>query len=264
MTDALYVADGDRFVPTPFSTGPWAPDAQHGGAPAALLTGLIERVEAAGPMLISRVTFELMRPVPIAPLTVTTEVLRPGRKVQLVEARLRAEDGTEVMRATALRIRTADLPVPDETRPDDPVPGRPEGGDIHEFPATRHDGPSFHAVACEIRFTSGGFDRPGPGAAWIRLTVPVIEGQETTPMMRLAAASDFGNGLSWVLPRTDWVFINPDLTIHANRPPEGEWVGLRSVTHPDNDGVGFAESALYDQRGRLGRAIQSLLLDRFG
>jgi hypothetical protein len=82
-------------------------------------------------------------------------------------------------------------------------------------------------------------------------------------MMRLAAASDYGNGLSWSLPRGEWLFINPDLSVHVTRPPVGEWVALASVTHPTNLGVGLAESAMYDGQGRVGRAVQSLLLDRF-
>lgn len=263
MTDALYDSDGDRFLPTPLTTGPWDPGAQHGGAPSALLARAIEGIDAPGPMQVARLTFELMRPVPLTPLTVATTVLRPGKKVQLAQASLRAEDGTEVMRATALRLRTAELPVPESTEPTDPPPGRPEDGQVLQFPDQRHDGPSFHAVACDIRFVAGGFDRPGPGTAWIRLTVPVVAGETTTPLMRLAAASDFGNGLSWSLPRGQWLFINPDLTVHMHRQPEGEWVCLASVTHPSSQGIGFAESALYDQRGRLGRAVQSLLLDQF-
>lgn len=262
MTEALYVPDGDRFVPTPFSTGPWDPGAQHGGAPASLLTRAIEAVEAPGPMQIARLTFELLRPVPLTPLTISTEVLRPGGKVQLSEARLRREDGTEVMRATAMRIRTADLVVPDTATATDQVPGEPDDGAVFEFPGSRHDGPSFHAVACDIRFVAGGFDRPGAATAWIRLTVPVVAGEEPSPMMRLAAASDFGNGLSWTLPRDRWTFINPDLTVHVSRPPQGDWVCLQAATIPSNHGVGFAESAIFDQHGRLGRAIQSLLLDQ--
>lgn len=262
VTDSLYDFDGSHYLPTPLSTGPWDTRAQHGGAPSALLARAVERVEAPGPMQIARLTFELMRPVPLTPLTVTTTVIRPGRKVQLVEANLLDGAGTEVMRATALRIRTADLPVPDSTLPDDPPPGRPEDGEVLEFPTQRHDGPSFHSDACDIRFVAGGFDRPGPGTAWIRLLVPVVDGEPTSPMMRLAAASDFGNGLSWSLPRGEWLFINPDLTVHLNRQPEGEWVCLDSVTNPSGHGVGFAESAVYDQRGRLGRAVQSLLLDQ--
>jgi len=262
MPDALYDTDGDRFVPSPLTTGPWEAGAQDGGAPSALLTRAIERLEAPGEVQIARLTFELLRPVPLAPLSVETAVLRPGRKVQLAQASLLTIDGTEVVRCTALRIRIADLPVPDDTLPDDPPPLGPEHGQILEFPGRRHDGPSFAVEGCEIRFVEGGFDRPGPGTAWIRLRVPVVAGEEPTPMMRLAAASDYGNGLSWSLPRGEWLFINPDLSVHVTRPPVGEWVALAAVTHPTDRGVGLAESAMYDRDGRIGRAVQSLLLDR--
>lgn len=262
MTDALYVPDGDQFVPTVLTTGPWDARAQHGGAPSALLAHLVDTVEAPGPMQVARLTYELLRPVPLTPLRHRIEILRPGRKVQLVQVSLFTEDDTEVMRATALRIRTADLPVPADTVPDDRGPGTPDAGSVRQFPNRRHEGPSYATDGCDIRFVEGGFDRPGPAAAWISLKVPVVAGVETTPLMRLAAASDYGNGLSWTLPRDGWTFINPDLTVHLTRLPEGEWVCLRSVTHPGDQGIGLAESALYDQRGRIGRAVQSLLLDR--
>jgi hypothetical protein len=261
MTDALYLPDGERFVPTELTTGPWDARAQHGGAPSALLAHLIEQVETPGPMQVARLTYELLRPVPLAPLAARTQILRPGRKVQLVEASLLTDDNTEVMRATALRIRTAELPVPDVTLPEDQPPGEPDHGAIRQFPHRRHEGPAFYPDACEIRFVDGGFDRPGPATAWIRLKVPVIDGTATTALMRLAAASDFGNGVSWTLPRDGWTFINPDLSVHLTRLPEGDWVGLRSITHPGHDGIGLAESAIYDQQGRIGRAVQSLLLD---
>lgn len=261
MTDALYVRDDDRFMPTLFTTGPWDPGAQHGGAPAALLTRAIERVDAPGPMAIARVTFELMRPVPLTPLRIAAEVVRPGRKVQLIQASLFDERDTEVMRATALRIRTTDLATPDDTKPDDVVLAGPDQGVELEFPGTQHAGPSFLGVN-DIRFVDGGFDRPGPATGWVRLTLPVIDGEPVSPMMRLAAAADYGNGFSWALPRDGWIFINPDLTIHIVRPPVGEWVCLRSTTFPGDDGIGLAESALYDRTGRVGRSVQSLLLDQ--
>ena len=264
VTDALFEPDGDTFVPTALTTGPWDPGAQHGGAPAALLAGRIDRVDAPAAMSVARLTYELLRPVPLAPLRVTTSVIRPGRKVQLVQASLLTLDDTEVVRATALRIRTADLPVPDDTRPVDPVPPGHEHGTVLQFPTVRHDGPSFASAACDIRFVEGGFDRPGASVAWIRLTVPVVAGEPVSPLERVAAAADFGNGVSWVLPRERWVFINPDLTVHLVRPPVGEWVCLRSLTVPHDDGIGMAESALYDTEGRMGRSVQSLLLDSAG
>jgi hypothetical protein len=93
--------------------------------------------------------------------------------------------------------------------------------------------------------------------------VPLVAGEQTSPLARVAAAADFGNGVSWVLQRArGWQFINPDLTISLYRHPAGEWVCLEAATYVGSQGIGQAESVLWDEHGRLGRAMQSLLLDR--
>lgn len=261
MSSALFSIDGDTFVPSGLTRGPWSPDAQHGGPPAALLLRAIEAVDAPNPMQVARATFELLRPVPLTPLTITTVTLRPGRRVQLVGASLFSGD-TEVVRATALRVRTADIALPDDVPVDVGVPELParESGGRIPFAAVDSELEHFHLDAMEIRAVAGGFDRAGPGTAWFRLRVPVVEGEEPSGAVRAVATADFGNGLSWVLP-DDWLFINPDLTVHLLREPVGEWICLAARTLPSPTGLGMAESAVYDERGRVGRSVQSLLLD---
>lgn len=262
MADALFDPDGSRFVPTALARGPWSPEALHGGPPAALLARCAERVAGGEKMLVTRLTVELLRPVPVSPLAVETRLLRAGRKVQLVGASLRAGD-VEVARATALRLRTLDLPLPEEIDSPSPPPG-PETAPPSVSPGIAlRDYPAFHNQGVEHRFVAGSFDRAGPATDWIRLRVPLVAGEETSPLARVAAAADFGNGVSWVLSRTDgWQFINPDLTVSLHRLPVGEWVCLEAVTYVEPTGIGQAESVLWDERGRLGRAVQSLLLDR--
>ena len=260
MTDALYVAEGDRFVPTLLCRGPWSPDAQHGGPPAALLARAVERFEDGEAMQVARLTVELLRPVPLQPVTIVSRWGRPGRKVQLVESSLRAGD-VEVARAVGLRIRRVDLPVPALSEPS-PPPG-PQSGSVSSPPWGELAAPGYHSHAVEHRFVAGGFDRAGPSTDWIRLRVPLVAGEETSPLCRVPAAADFGNGISWVLSRLDgWVFINPDLTIHLHRMPVGEWVCLEAVTWVAGHGVGMAESRLWDENGVIGRSAQSLLLDK--
>src|SRR5207245_490421 len=162
MPDALFERDGTRFVPTELCRGPWSPDAQHGGPPAALMARAAEGFEGGEEMQVARLTVELLRPVPLVPLTVTLRWARPGRKVQIVEVALRAGD-TEVARALALRIRRVALPVPpgiDHRPPPPPLPGQGS-----QSPPPWGDGivrPAFHADAVEHRFVGGGFDRRGP------------------------------------------------------------------------------------------------------
>jgi hypothetical protein len=240
------------------TAGPWDPAAQHGGPAAALLARAVEAVEAPAPMQVTRLTYDLLRPVPIAPLEIRTEVVRTGKRISIVEATLLADD-VAVMRVSAMRIRTADLELPDGVNPDDPPPGEPGTG---ELAIPLGGGGAYNDLGCEIRFVEGGFQHYGPGTAWVRLRMPVVLGEDPSPVVRAAAAADFGNGLSSVLPMRDWLYINPDLTLHLARPPAGEWIGLRSVTYPSNRGAGLAESALYDATGRFGRSAQSLLIDR--
>lgn len=253
--DAFFHPDGDRFVPTEHTRGPWSPEHQHGGPPSALLVRAIEAVPTSGPMQIARITVELLRPVTIAPLTVRTEVLRAGKKVQLVGASL-LHDGTEVCRATALRIRTADVAF-DLPAPTMPFTAPTESAPF-VFPFFR-ERTGYHR-AMEVRVARGTF---GSGAltAWMRMLHPLLPGETPSPLQRVMIAADSGNGLSVALDVKDYTFINPDLTVHLHRLPVGEWVGMDAVTTPEHHGIGLAQSALYDEQGPLGRSLQSLLVE---
>jgi hypothetical protein len=213
-----------------------------------------ERLPSADGLLLSRVTYEFLRPVPVGPLEVHAEVVRPGRRVQLLEGSL-AAGGVEVVRARALQVQAADAhPTGDDDTPPPPGPerGRPSGLRVPHRPM-------FALDAIEIRFVAGKFGG-GPATAWFRLITPIVEGEDPSPLQRLAAAGDFGNGISATLSWDDYLFINPDLTLYVEREPVGEWIGLDSQTRITPEGIGVAESVLYDERGRVGRATQALLV----
>jgi hypothetical protein len=261
MADAIFVRDGDLYVPTELARGPWSPDAQHGGAPAALLARLIEHFAGGASMFVARLTVELLRPVPISPLAPRVRFTRPGRKVQLVEASLSSGD-VEVARCTGLRIRRTDIALP-PILPNYRQPPAPAGGISSQPPWASVGYRAFHNAGVEHRFVAGSFDRPGPATDWIRLRVPLVEGEETSALCRVAAAADFGNGVSWVVHRSDgFSFINPDLSVYLHRYPAGEWVCLDAVTYVEPHAVGLAESRVFDERGPIGRAAQSLLIER--
>jgi hypothetical protein len=254
--EAIFLARDGRFVATELARGPWDPSAQHGGAPAALLMRALERLPAADGLALARVTYEFLRPAPLGELEVAAEVVRPGRRVQLLEASMRDADGIEVVRARALQVQAADASArrtPVSTPPSGPSQGRDNDFD----PPYR---PMFAPDAIEVRFIEGTFNGSGPSTAWFRLRGPLVAGEEPTPLQRLAAAGDFGNGISATLPWAEFVFINPDLTLYIDRPPVGEWIGLEARTIIAPDGIGTAESVLYDERGRIGRATQALLI----
>ena len=185
-------------------------------------------------------------------------MVRDGRRVQLVEAALHC-DGAEVCRGTGLRMRVAEaleLPAGDGTLPPRPGPSRPgcratgRGGAVSSRPASSC---ASSAARCDPR------DRPRSG---VRLLGTVVEGEPPSPLMRVAAAADFGNGISSLLPWEGWLFINPELTVYTHRPPRGEWVCLDARSELNPAGVGAAHSVISDVDGSIGYALQALLVDR--
>ena len=252
MDGAFYSRDGDRYVPSELTRGPWDPDAQHAGPPAALLGRAVERCEPRDGMQVGRITLEILRPVPLGPLETACRVVRPGRSVELLEASLSGPDG-EVMRATAWRLRPSDVELP--AHPDGGPPG-PEQGTMQEFFPTGQE-VGYH-VAMDYLFVDGAFLETGPATVWMRLRVPLVEGEDPSPLERVLVAADSGNGVSAALDYHRYVFINTDLSVHLLRMPAGEWVCLDAATHVD--GLGLSDTALWDERGFIGRAAQTLLV----
>lgn len=253
--DAIFVANDGRFLASQLARGPWDERAQHGGAPAALLMRAFERVLPSDALVMARVTYEFLRPVPLGPLELDAQLVRPGKRVQLLEGTLHTPEGIEVVRARALRIHAAEARIP-RTDPFPPPPGPEHGTESDFVPPYR---PLFAPDAIEIRFIEGAFGG-GPATAWFRLRTDIVEGERPSGLQRLAAAADFGNGISSTLPWDGYLFINPDLTLYVEREPVGEWICVEARTIIAVDGIGATESVLYDARGRVGRAIQALLV----
>jgi hypothetical protein len=255
--DAIYRVDGHRVVTSPNAAGPWNIGMQHGSAPAALVVWAAEAILTREPMQIARVTIDLMRPVPVAPLMLETEVLREGRKIQLCAVRLRADD-VLVAGATVLKVRTQALKLPQGI------------GDLPiELPGpdqSREEQPSFSVSpfvsGISMRAARGQFGVPGPGAIWYRVDRPIVEGFAVSQAMRAVVAADFCNGTSAVLDFQQWTFLNADLTVSFARQPVGAWILLDAESSIGPDGVGLAMARLADERGYFGRAVQSLVIER--
>jgi hypothetical protein len=278
MSDSIFLADGELFVPTEHARGPWDPRALHGGAPAALIASAFERMQPGAELPFARLSFEFLRPVPMGPLRLTTRMSRPGRRVQALEGELSAE-GIVVCRASALRIVAVpqDLPELAEAQAraasPDTIPPPQDGHDVL-FALDDMDSKSFAASAMEMRFLSGHpltGELPeqdttskhvptGAATVWMRLRYPLLPDEPLTPLARVVASSDFGNGVAAVLPFDRYLFINADTTISLDRRPRGEWIALeaRTLLHPG--GIGWAESILHDERGPVGRATQALVV----
>jgi hypothetical protein len=254
--DAFFEPDGDRFVPTELTRGPWDPDAQHAGPPSALLGRAIERCGEPEGLQVGRITLEILGPVPLEPLSVEASIARPGRSVELVEASLSGPEG-EVMRARAWRLRTRPVELQPPPVPEPPEHG-PEDGEPGGFFDTGQE-VGYH-TAVEYRFIEGSFVEAGPALVWMRALHPLVAGEEASPLQRVLTVADSGNGVSGALDYRRFLFINTDLSVHLQRMPVDEWVCLEARTFPEPEGVGVADTALWDRRGRIGRSAQTLLV----
>ncbi|HEX6300622.1 MAG TPA: thioesterase family protein [Acidimicrobiia bacterium] len=254
------------YQSTPLANAGWYEEGQHGGALSALVAGHIEHhVPTIADMQVSRLTVELFRVVPLVPLRIETEIVREGKRIQHVRASVFDEEDTLLALVNVQRLRVVDLPVPDEAAP--PPLTLPHPTEIirrvgEAWGVGARDKTMFHRHAMEIREVEGGFEEAGPGTVWMRLTSPIIAGRDITPLQRVVATADFGNGISRALDMDAWVFMNPDLTVHVSRYPEGEWIALSAVSTYGHQGRGMATGTLWDTSGWLGRSTQSLYLDR--
>lgn len=258
MSDsAFWIPEGDDyFRATRHTQGPWNPQFQHGGPPGALLVRQMEQCKPRPDMLLARVTIEILGPVPIDRLRATARLLRPGRSVELLEAVLE-HDGRPVMRAAGWRVRVS------SERP--PAPEIEQAPALPSSDATSTATPEWQCgflSATEWRFVSGGYAQPGAATAWVRLRYPLVAGETTSPAQRLIASADSANGISSPLDIRSWLFIPPELTVHCLRSPAGAWICLEATTLLQSEGVGLTTSALYDERGLVGRSAQSLLISQ--
>jgi Acyl-CoA thioesterase C-terminal domain/Acyl-CoA thioesterase N-terminal domain len=255
--DAIFRVDGNRVTTSPNAAGPWDPNMQHGSPPAALVAWAAEAIPTPVPMRIARVSVDLMRPVPVAPLTIETEILREGRKIQLCAIRLRAA-GVIVVGATVLKVKVQENELPPEAGilPVDlpgPTQSRVEAVDFSSSP---------FVTGMSLRAARGRFGVPGPGAIWYRVDRPIVEGFAVSQAMRAMVAADFCNGTSAVLDFRHWTFLNADLTVNFAREPIGEWILLDAESWIGPDGAGLAMARLADISGYFGRAIQSLVIEK--
>jgi hypothetical protein len=254
---AFYEPAGAGYLATELTRGPWDPDAQHAGPPAALLGRELELLPEAEEFQVCRITFEILRSIPIGPVEVAARIARPGRRVQMLEAELRVDDEV-LMMARAWRLRTAPVELPEEAIAIPPGPALPtDPGPASFFPTGQDAG--YH-TAMEVRFSSGGFTEIGPATGWLRMRQPLVGDEPPTPLQRVLVAADVGNGISAAIDFRRFLFVNVDLTVQLERLPAGEWVCVDAVTLPRPRGNATAESVLADERGRLGRALQTLLV----
>jgi acyl-CoA thioesterase len=257
VTDAIFVPDGKWLIPGPGACGPWFPGVQHGGAIAGVLARAVEAAPAAQPMMITRLTVDMSRKVPMGRTRVETEIARDGKRVQAVECRYIVDDDT-VGRATAMRIRTDESVVAADQHlepwPEDAPPAGPESIEEMSF--------AWEGADFVRNFTMHRSEpEPGRSTSWLRLDVPFVAGEATTPTMFAAMVADMIPSAGSVMAFEKYLSINPDLSIHLHRLPEGEWIGHTALVHVSSHGFGQTDAQLFDRTGAIGRSLKSLLID---
>ena len=247
---AFFIPDGDRFVATESTRGPWSREYQHGGPPAALLTRALARAAGDG-VLLSRLTFDFLRPVPIAPLIARAEVVRAGAKVRRLQAALTTTDATVLVQASAVALRTAEV-LPGTLGDEPSAPPPVEAAAPFQF-GFFPDPVGYH-TAMETRIARGTWGK-GPVIAWMRPRVALVDGEATSPLQRVLIVADSASGVAVVLEPALHTFVNADLTVAVHRLPEGEWICLDAATVAEAHGIGLTRAPL--RRSRRVRCFPS-------
>ena len=261
----LFVREGEHYHPSETAASPWGPMTLHGGASTALMVSAMEERFSATDMQLARLTVDLFRSVPMAPLWIECKTIRDGRRVKVFDVSLYSDD-VEVCRASGLILLKDAIEVPDYANNDLALPDAIDKA-RHQEP---HIGvgetmrmrkaantPGLHRVIpLKPVFLNIGV---GHGCSWLKLPVAVIEGRDNSPLLSVAALADFANGFSQVHLNEEVGFINADLSVNLFRMPESEWLCIDSRAFPQSTGLSMVETVLYDERGMIGRVSQSNL-----
>ncbi|MDP9069286.1 MAG: thioesterase family protein [Actinomycetota bacterium] len=217
----------------------------------------MSRLASPAPRRIARITCEVLRPVPVAALEVAASIVRSGKRLDLVEARLVDETGAVVMVASAWRLPDERIDLPQKAGGEVPDASVASASERDFFPVSYDVG--YH-TATDWRFVRGAWLEPGPAMAWTRSRVPLVEGENPSWIERLLIAADTASGISAVLDPLVFFFKNVDLTVEVDRLSDEEWVGVDAVTDLPGTNVGFARATLFDSRGAVARSSQTLLI----
>ncbi|MFD2092850.1 thioesterase family protein [Blastococcus deserti] len=256
---ALYEPTDDGWLATALTIGPWHPGFQHAGPPAALLLRQAERASAIAGGQTVRLAYDIFAPVPVGPVRVRTSVVRPGRRIELVEAVLSAGDDRPLMRLSAWRMRSREDGAAPQMAAPHPAAAGPQESRPEEAAFFTTD-VAYHR-ALDWRFATGSFNSAGPASAWTTPRCALVTGEPMTALEHLLVMTDAASGISAELDWTAATFANVDLLVSLHRPPRGEWLGMDARTTLGGTGAAQCTAVLFDAEGAIGRSAQSLFVE---
>ena len=259
--EVLFLHQGDHYLPTELAGSPWHPAMLHGGAPAALLAHCLQQSVANSALQPSRLTIDLMRPVPKAPLAVSIRTIRNGKRIVLQEATL-SSGGVAVAMATGLFVQAGAVTVPDYAPVQSSTLPQPDTLTETSFRevlfAGNVDMPGGLHTTVSLRPASQLCEQ-GQGKAWLFLPVKVVENHQNTPFMLAALVADFSNGVGQLSLGNNTGMINADITLQLYRLPVSEWIGLDARTLVHTNGVAMVQAQMFDTQGMVGQVMQSVI-----
>ena len=260
------------YYPTVHTESPWGQGGfQHGSPPAALVAVTLEEgARQHGIDLeqgrFSRMTVELLGAVPLSELRARVRVVRPGRRICLLETTITDETGRAYIRGTGWWVRTADtMDIERGVAPAIPGPdqGKIAEGFLNQWSSGYID--SIDVIRSE--YASEGlsdYAQCNPAVYWSKTDLPAVEGREDSTWVRLMKTVDIANGLNNVLDPENWVYMNVDMSVYLHSMPSGEWIGLAAEANYGPDGIGTTVSRIHDENGPVGTVNQAIMLERLG
>jgi hypothetical protein len=247
---------GGRFESTIHAQGAWNPEEQHMAPISGLLTRCLLEHEPRDGMQLARLSFDILGMIPGGEFEVSTAVVRPGRTIELLEARMEAAGRTAIV-AKAWRLATQD--TADVAAVEDPPMPGPDAAGPHEGMTAW---PGGFIRSLDVRVVPG--HRPGRGRVWMRNPYAMVHGTTTPDVVRLVGMMDAANGIASRVPPggESWKFPNVDLQVHLHRLPTGTWLGLDTQVTFGRHGVGLTSSVVHDVDGPFGRLEQILTVRR--
>ena len=258
----VFKSNGDQLLPTSLAIGPWYPGTQHGSSMLLLAAIAAERYPSEIPRQVTRLTVDMMRAAPIAPIDIVSELRKGGRNMEVLDVSIQSQ-GKECVRVSALRFRIEEIPVAERLKFNGNNPKVPPP---LEEPLFRHiaDKEGFHN-AIDIRVDM----ESSPAIAWFHLKQPVVDNLPITPLQRVALAADWTYSIPNIANRIttgesfggqSFYGINPDTTLNLHRRAEGEWIGIQTHATYDDLGCGTVMGQIFDEKGPVGFSTQSILI----